>query len=147
VVAFPPQAGLVETATISLSFTFQLAIPGPSCSERTQSIIAAPESRKTRWMIFVHCRHLQLFPVSADDQWWWRRSVRRRLSPPLAHPYRMPEMALVFRPPVSLSFRGQLKRFINMRATIFTGVWDCVSSATIRCYCFPRLGGSPDRSS
>jgi len=46
-------------------------------------------------------------------------------------------------PPVSLSFRGQLKRFIDIRATIFTGIWGYTSSAAIRYYCFPRLGGSP----
>jgi len=44
---------------------------------------------------------------------------------------------------VSLGFRGQLKRFIDIRATIFTGIWDDVSSAAIRYYCFARLGGSP----
>jgi len=45
-----------------------------------------------------------------------------------------------------LKFTGHLKRLIDMRATIFTGIWDYASSAAIRCYCFPRLDGSLDRS-
>jgi len=46
VVAFTPQASPAETATISPSFTFQLAIPGTTCGQRTQSIIATPGIEK-----------------------------------------------------------------------------------------------------
>ena len=45
-VAFTPQASPAETATISPSFTFQLAIPATSCGERTQSIIVTPGIEK-----------------------------------------------------------------------------------------------------
>jgi len=40
VVGFTPQASSAEMATITPSFTFQLAIPRTPCGERAQSIIA-----------------------------------------------------------------------------------------------------------
>ena len=49
-------------------------VPGISCGERTQSIIATPGIETAP---FVHVQRLQMFPASADVQLWWPRSARR----------------------------------------------------------------------
>jgi len=116
-------------------------------------VLRRPESRKTRWTIFVHGRDLQRFrcppttrggggdlsvvghelirstngvgriecccPHSADQYFADSTS---------GSSHRMPEICTRL-PPVSLSFTGHLKRFIDIRTTVSTGVFRLPRSA------------------
>jgi len=77
-VAFTPQASPPGNGHNITVLHVPTCNPRDSCGERRSPLLRRPKSRKTRWVIFVHGRHLQLFPVSADDRSAVVGSVRRR---------------------------------------------------------------------